>query len=385
MYTLFDGSAHKNLLPLTFTKPVAHLRVGIFTIQQKWEKHLEQHVSVRTKDYLSTKFNGNNKAGGTGISANILPTSDLVDVIKNLENKQLLTYKGKLIAINPLPAANENLDAYLKDFTKVEYDTEISTLDHPWDIFRKNDAEIRTDFEFIKIEKKRSKQSGVANTLINEKDIFIEEGAKVTGAFLNATDGPIYIAKDAEVMEGCLVRGPFALCEHAGLKMGAKIYGATTVGPHCKVGGELNNVVMQAYSNKGHDGFLGNSVIGEWCNLGADTNCSNLKNNYGNVKVYSYTEGKAIDTGLQFCGLIMGDHSKSGINTMFNTGTVVGVSANIFGGDFPPKHIPSFSWGNEKFTLEKAFDVAQRMMSRRNISFTNEDKKIFQEILKLEQ
>jgi len=383
MYTLFDGSSHKSLQPLTLTKPVAHLRVGIFTIKEKWEKHLEQQVGIRTKDYLSAKFNGNDKAGGFGISANVLPTSDLVDVISNLENKQLLTYKGKLIAINPLPNSDENLDTYLKDFTQIEYDTEVSTIEHPWDIFRKNDAEIRADFEFVKKEKKRSKHSGIANTLINEKDIFIEEGAKVMGAFLNATDGPIYIAKDAEIMEGCLVRGPFALCEHAGLKMGAKIYGATTVGPYCKVGGELNNVVLQAYSNKGHDGFLGNSVIGEWCNLGADTNCSNLKNNYGNVKVYSYAEGKAIDTGLQFCGLIMGDHSKSGINTMFNTGTVVGVSANIFGGDFPPKYIPSFSWGKEKFKLEKAFEVAERMMSRRNVAFTNEDKKIFEEIFKL--
>lgn len=383
MYTLFDGSAHKSLQPLTLTKPVAHLRVGIFTILEKWERYLEQSVSVRTKDYLTQKFKGNSKFGGIGVSANVLPTSDLVDVIKNLENKQLLTYKGKLIAINPLPKADENLDAYLKDFTKVEYDTEVSSIEYPWDIFRKNDAEIRADFEFIKKEKKRSKQSGISNTLINEKDIFIEEGAKVNGAFLNASEGPIYIAKDAEVMEGCLVRGPFALCEHGGLKMGAKIYGATTVGPYCKVGGELNNVVMQAYSNKGHDGFLGNSVIGEWCNLGADTNCSNLKNNYGSVKVYSYAEGKAIDTGLQFCGLIMGDHSKSGINTMFNTGTVVGVSANIFGADFPPKHILSFSWGDEKFKLEKAFEVAQRMMSRRNVSFTNDDKKIFEELYKL--
>jgi UDP-N-acetylglucosamine diphosphorylase/glucosamine-1-phosphate N-acetyltransferase len=384
MYTLFDGSAHTSLQPLTLTKPVAELRVGIFTIKEKWESYLSSPMRVRTKDYLSHKFHGNDKQGGIGISAAVLPTKDLAEVVEELLPNHLLSCKGKLIAINPMPAADADMDSFLKNFTVVEYDLEISMLEYPWDIFRKNDEQLRLDFELVQKEKIRSKASGLGNTFINEKQIFIEEGAKVTGTFLNALDGPIFIAKDAEVMEGSLVRGPFALCENSTLKMGAKVYGATTIGPHCKVGGELNNVVMQAYSNKGHDGFLGNSVIGEWCNLGADTNSSNLKNNYGNVKVYSYAHKKAIDAGLQFCGLIMGDHSKSGINTMFNTGTVVGVSANIFGGDFPPKHIPSFSWGGaagfERFDLNKAADVAKRMMSRRNIDFTKSDYKIFEKL-----
>lgn len=386
MYTLFDGSAHLSLQPLTLTKPVAELRVGIFRIKEKWSKHLNTPVKVRTKDYLTEKFRGNNNAGGIGINAAVLPTEDLCEVILEMQEKQILTYKGKLIAINPMPASSENLDSYLKDFTQVEYDLPVSILQHPWDIFRLNDEQLRADFKFVKKERVKSKYSGVANTFIKEEDIFIEEGAKVMGAILNATDGPIFIAKDAEVMEGSLVRGPLALCENATLKLGTKVYGATTIGPYCKVGGEVNNVVFQAYSNKGHDGFLGNAVVGEWCNMGADTNCSNLKNNYGNVKVYSYAEKKSVDTGLQFCGVIMGDHSKSGINTMFNTGTVVGVSANIFGGDFPPKHIPSFSWGGangfEKFELSKAIDVAKRMMERRGIEFSKDDEKIFEEINK---
>jgi UDP-N-acetylglucosamine diphosphorylase/glucosamine-1-phosphate N-acetyltransferase len=387
MYTLFDGSAHKQLLPLTFTKPVAELRVGIFTIKEKWEHFLQQPTTVRTAPYLSAKFKGNDKLGGIGINASVLPTDDLADVVKHLQKNHVLTCRGKLIAINPLPAADADMGNFLSNFTKVEYDLPVSLIEHSWDIFKKNDQEIRADFEIVLRTKVRAKTSGLANTLVNEKQIFIEDGAKVTGAFLNASEGPIFIGKSAEVMEGSLVRGPFALCEHATLKLGAKVYGATTIGPYCKVGGEVNNVVMQSYSNKGHDGFLGNSVIGEWCNLGADTNCSNLKNNYGLIKVYSYTQKRAVDTGLQFCGLIMGDHSKSGINTMFNTGTVVGVSANIYGGDFPPKYIPSFSWGGAggfvKFDLSKAIDVAKKMMSRREVAFTDEDAKIFQAISKL--
>ena len=222
---------------------------------------------------------------------------------------------------------------------------------------------------------------------VNQENIFLEEGAKLTFCTLNASTGPIYIGKDAEIMEGCIVRGALAMCDNSVLKLGAKIYGATTIGPHSKVGGEVNNSVLMGYSNKGHDGFLGNSVLGEWCNLGADTNNSNLKNNYAEVRLWDYNTGRFAKTGLQFCGLMMGDHSKCGINTMFNTGTVVGVSANIFGSGFPRNFIPSFSWGGASgFTVyktNKVFEVANEVMKRRKISFDDIEKRILENVYEL--
>lgn len=385
MYTLFDGIYHNQLKPLTFTKPVAELRVGIYTIKEKWELHLEQSVKIRTKEYLANKFESNNAKGGIGISASFMPNKDVVEAISQIEENQIIVYEGSLLAINPLPSIDDNLEDYFKDFTKVEYSGHINQIERPWDIFRINGDEIKSDFDFV-VRDKIFGGDGFANQFNKKEDVFIEEGANVSGAFLNAQNGPIFIAKGAKVMEGSVIRGPFALCENAEVKMGAKIYGPTTVGPYCKVGGEVSNVVFQAFSNKGHDGFLGNSVIGEWCNLGADTNSSNLKNNYGMVKAYSYLENDFIDTNLQFCGLIMGDHSKTGINTMLNTGTVVGVCANIFDAGFPPKHVPSFSWGGAKgfqpFRMDKAIEVAQRMMERRSVEFTDADKVIFDQISK---
>jgi UDP-N-acetylglucosamine diphosphorylase/glucosamine-1-phosphate N-acetyltransferase len=276
------------------------------------------------------------------------------------------------------------MDKVLKGSTILEYDQEVSMVKRPWDIFRLNGQELEADFALLTAGRE-SQPLHESNTLIGEEEnIFIEEGAEVYASIFNVVDGPIYIGKDAKVLEGSMVRGGLALCDHAVLKMGAKIYGPTTVGPHSKVGGEVGNSVLIGYSNKGHDGYLGNSVLGEWCNLGADTNTSNLKNNYSNVRAYSYLENEMIETGLQFCGLIMGDHSKSSINTMFNTGTVVGVCANVFDGGFPAKHVPSFSWGGkggfETFKLEKAFEVAERVMARRKIDFTEEDQKILTKI-----
>ena len=385
MYTLFDGIYHNQLKPLTFTKPVSELRVGIFTIKEKWEKFLEQEVDVRTKDYLAPKFGSNNDRGGIGISASFMPNEGIIDAISHIGENQLIVCKGKLLAVNPMPSVDDNLEEYFSGFSKVEYNGEVNQIERPWDIFRINGDEIKSDFRFI-TEEKVEGGDGYANNFNKKEDIFIEEGARVSGAFLNAENGPIYIASGATVMEGSVIRGPFALCANAEVKMGTKIYGPTTIGPYCKVGGEVNNVVFQSYSNKGHDGFLGNSVIGEWCNLGADTNSSNLKNNYGKVKAFSYSENDFIDTDSQFLGLIMGDHSKTGINTMLNTGTVVGVCANIFDAGFPPKHIPSLSWGGaqgfEPFKMDKAIEVAQRMMERRKVEFTDADKTIFKEIAK---
>jgi len=285
-----------------------------------------------------------------------------------------------------LPINSKNIEEALSEYKMVETKAEFLQVENVWDLFRLNDQAIRADIELIKAAKTFVTPSPTNQILGN--DIYIEEGAKVECAILNTTTGPIYIAKGAEVMEGSILRGPIAICENGVVKMGAKIYGATTIGPYSKVGGEVNNCMIQGYSNKGHDGFLGNAVLGEWCNLGADTNNSNLKNNYQSVDLYNYPEAKYLDTGLQFCGLVMGDHSKSAINTMFNTGTVVGVSANIYGADFPSKFIPSYSWGGRKpleYKFDKAMDTAKRVMERRNISLTEEDLNILEYVYKESQ
>jgi len=376
---LFDGIYHKNLLPLTYTRPVAELRIGLFTIKEKWEQYIENPIQIKTQEYLSKKFGSPTMENSIGINASVLPSDDLVSSLLELKNRQILTFNGKIIAINPLPLDSSNLELELSEYKMVETKAEFMQIENVWDLFQLNDQAIRSDIELIKNDRTFVAPSQT-NQIIGD-EIYIEEGAKVECAILNTTTGPIYIAKGAEVMEGSILRGPIAVCENGVIKMGAKIYGATTIGPYSKVGGEVNNCMIQGYSNKGHDGFLGNSVLGEWCNLGADTNNSNLKNNYQSVDLYNYPEGKYVDTELQFCGLIMGDHSKSAINTMFNTGTVVGVSANIYGADFPSKFIPSYSWGGRKpleYKFEKAMDTAKRVMERRNISLTEEDLEILE-------
>lgn len=381
---LFDGLGHTSLQPLTLTRPVSFLRVGILSIKEKWERYLAEDISVRTKDYLSAKFNGFEEQAELGIAAGLLPNEDLTEHIKGLKDGQILMKDGEVLALKPFPASSANMEKALKGSTRLEYDQDVSIVKRPWDLFRLNGQELEADFALL-TEGRESQELHESNILIgDEENLFIEEGAEVYASIFNLEDGPVYIGKDAKILEGCMVRGGLALCDNAVLKMGAKIYGPTTIGPHSKVGGEVGNSVIIGYSNKGHDGYLGNSVLGEWCNLGADTNTSNLKNNYSNVRAYSYLEDEMIETGLQFLGLIMGDHSKSSINTMFNTGTVVGVCANVFDGGFPAKHIPSFSWGGkagfETFRLEKAFEVAERVMARRKIDFTDEDKSILEKI-----
>ncbi|MDA9066941.1 GlmU family protein [Flavobacteriales bacterium] len=378
---LFDGIYHKNLLPLTYTRPVCELRIGILTIKEKWEHYIENPIQVKTQDYLSKKFGSATEENSIGINGSILPSDDLMSSLLDLKNKQILTSKGKVIAINPLPLNSENIEEALSEYKMVETKATFLQVENVWDLFKLNDEAIRADIELIKSEKTFVEASST-NQILGE-DIYIEEGAKVECAILNTTSGPIYIAKGAEVMEGSILRGPIAVCENGVVKMGAKIYGATTIGPYSKVGGEVNNCMIQGYSNKGHDGFLGNAVLGEWCNLGADTNNSNLKNNYQSVDIYNYNEEKYVDTELQFCGLIMGDHSKSAINTMFNTGTVIGVSANIYGADFPSKFIPSYSWGGRKpleYKFDKAMDTAKRVMDRRSIALTENDLEILKHV-----
>ncbi len=383
-YILFDDSTRNNLLPFTFTRPIADIRIGILTIREKWELYLKHKTSTLTENYLSVKYPINTESENTLINGCILPNSDLMKEINQLRENQALTYKNKIVAINVTNHKIKNIDLNnLQEFKKTETKSSITSLDNIWDIFKKNGECINADFRLI-VKGRSSKTISNTNKVISEQNIFIEESAKVECTILNASEGPIYIGKDAEIMEGSIIRGPFALGEHSVVKMGAKIYGPTTIGPYSKVGGEINNSVVLGYSNKAHDGFLGNSVIGEWCNLGADTNNSNLKNNYENVKLWNYDKNKFVDTGLQFCGLFMGDHSKCGINTMFNTGTVVGISSNIFGSGFPRTFIPSFSWGGAQgftvFQLEKTFEVAKKVMERRNKIFDDIEKKIFSHI-----
>ncbi len=381
-YILFDDTTWLQLLPFTYTKPVSEIRIGILTITQKWETYLSGKLTFQTQPYLSHKYKAVYTNNAVFINGKICPTPELLSQINNLEFNTGLKKGNTLVAYRSHMASALNIQEAL--LSSEETTLNYLSVDNTWDIFSKNGEAIKQDFDLIT--KGRSSQSlSSSNTIIgNVKDIFLEEGASVEAAILNTTSGPIYIGKEAEIMEGSVVRGPFALCEHSALKLSTKVYGPTTIGPHSKVGGEINNSVVFGFSNKAHDGFLGNSVIGEWCNLGADTNNSNLKNNYSHVKLYNYAQEKMVDTGLQFCGLMMGDHSKCGINTMFNTGTVVGVGANIFGGGFPSTHIPSYSWGGaegmEVYKFDKMIETAKRVYARRNLTMNAEEYQILQTI-----
>lgn len=372
-YILFDGPFRNNLLPFTYTRPVADIRVGILTIREKWETYLDSTTTTVTEDYLSEKYPMVEMEENIMINASYLPNFELVEMIKNMEKNQAIFKDEDIIAFYT-KEAQEDID--FSTYEALEFNDDILRIENTWDIFSKNGEAIQEDFNLI-TKNRKSKPIPSSNNVIAPENIFIEEGATLEFTTLNASNGPIYIGKNTEIMEGSLIRGPLALCEGASIKLGAKIYGPTTIGPFSKVGGEVNNSVLFAFSNKGHDGFLGNSVIGEWCNLGADTNNSNLKNNYAEVRLWDYQTTSFARTGLQFCGLMMGDHSKCGINTMFNTGTVVGVSSNIFGSGFPRNFVPSFSWGGHSgfttYLTSKAFEVAKVVMARRHIEFSEQD------------
>jgi UDP-N-acetylglucosamine diphosphorylase/glucosamine-1-phosphate N-acetyltransferase len=372
-YILFDGTVRNALLPFTFTRPVADIRIGILTIREKWEKYLGSTTTTLTEEYLMEKYPMVEMEQNIMINASFLPNAILVDLIQNLEQNQAVVFGDEIVAFYTNDT-QEEVD--FEQYDLVVYEGEFLRIENIWDIFSKNDRAIREDFELL-TEDRVSQPIPKSVNVIAPENIFIEAGAKLEFVTLNASTGPIYIGANAEIMEGSVIRGPFALCESGRVKLATKVYGATTVGPHSVIGGEVNNSVLFGYSNKGHDGFLGNSVLGEWCNIGADSNNSNLKNNYEEVRLWSYeTEGFA-KTGLQFCGLMMGDHSKCGINTMFNTGTVVGVSANIFGAGFPRNFVPSYSWGGASgfstYITSKAFQTAKIVMARRNVEFTDQD------------
>lgn len=384
---LFDSPATKvNLLPFTFTRPIADIRIGILTIREKWEKWLPGEYSYLTDPYLQVKYPQQRKSQNLYINGSVLPDASLVQTIRSLEDGEYLTREETLVAAQGdfEWISMQALDRVEDNSVKKEYPNEISTLSHVCDIFSKNRNALADDFQLLTKGRKSAGIADIHSTVYQEENVFVEEGVKIRSAVINAENGPVYLGKNVEIGEGSVIRGATAICEGTVLNLGTRIRGDSTIGPFSKVGGEISNSVILGYSSKSHDGFLGNSVVGEWCNIGADSNTSNLKNNYKDVRIWNYGEERFVDTGRQFCGLMMGDHSKCGINTMFNTGTVVGVSANIFGSGFPRTFIPSFSWGGAQgfvtFTFEKALEVMPKVLERRNKSLTEADVQILEYI-----
>jgi len=370
-----DQSTIRDFLPFTFTRPSAELRAGILTFAERWQRLLGvEKIAYNTADYLSGKYPKSNTLEGTlSIYANFLPTPRLLEQVRSLEVGESITYQGRQLAFL-------GKSITLSSIPSIEWEEPLVLFEKPTNLFTYNDKAIDFDFELLTKGRTSAPLSPTNGFLGDKANLFIEEGAKVEFATLNCQKGKIYIGKDAEVMEGSHLRGSIALCEHATVNMGAKLYGATTIGPYSKVGGEISNSVIWGYSNKGHDGFLGNSVLGQWCNLGADTNVSNLKNTYNTIQLWDYQKGGYTSSGLQFCGVLMGDHSKTAINTQLNSGTTVGVFANLFSAGFPSKYIPNFAWGAsaEKYRLDEAFSVAERVMARRGIAFDQREQHILQ-------
>ena len=381
---LFDDPAMRTaLLPFTFTRPVAGMRVGILTIEEKWQKYLPGDYSFHTENYLQKKFIFRPTTDNVWINGAVCPDELLIIAIKFLSINQGLIKNSRVIAYR---TAEDELPEVISGSMK-EYESPITVIDQVWKIFQLNGEQIKADFSLLTSRRRSNVITDPHTRVYNAANIFLEDGVEIRAAVLNAESGPIYLGKNSHVQEGALIRGPFALGEGSYVNMGAKVRGDTTVGPFSKIGGEVSNAVLFGYSNKAHDGFLGNSVIGEWCNLGADTNTSNLKNNYENVKLWNYAKKGFTDTGLMFCGLMMGDHSKCGINTMFNTGTVVGVSASIFGDGYPRNFIPSFAWGGAAgfttFQLNKSFDTAAKAMERRGLLLSSADREIMTSVFNM--
>jgi UDP-N-acetylglucosamine diphosphorylase/glucosamine-1-phosphate N-acetyltransferase len=379
-----EPSQIENLYPLTITRPAADLRCGILTIAEKWMRDLsieQEHTGFLTREHLNHPQSRFNQLNATGIPSAIIqihgaiiPNPMLVDQTKGLKPGEALSHNNEIIVSCITTESSEISNT-------INYTDSFDSINRPYHIFALNGKEIIQDFARITGGRSSSSFSS-SNRAFGIHPIFIEEGAKVECATLNSNDGPIYIGKNAEIMEGSLVRGPFAMCEGAVLKMGTKVYSSTTLGPYCVAGGEISNVVFWGYSNKGHDGFLGNAVLGEWCNIGADTNASNLKNTYDEVKVWNYSSGRFEKSGQQFCGLIMGDHSKCGINTMFNTGTVVGVGCNLFGAGFPRQFVPDFSWGGAQgfvtHKLDAVHKTAALVLPRRKREYGDFEKQVME-------
>ncbi len=386
---LFDDESREQMLPLSYTRPVAELRTGVFTIRERWEKLLQGKASYITSAYLTVRYPMILEDDNIVINGAIMPNDRLVRLIEQLEPNEALMDNSNLVAARLNRYQFERLigDESIDEISGLELsDTPFIQLNYPWDLFLYLRATIEYDYNLIT--KGRVSQSLPSNNQVIAGDnIFLEEGAQVSCAILNAQSGPIYIGKNATIMEGAIIRGPVTIGEGSTIKMGAQIYGPTAIGPDCKIGGEVKEVVVMGHSNKAHDGFLGNSIIGEWCNLGAGTTVSNLKNNYSNVRMWDYGTKTLRDTGIQFLGLVMGDHSKTGIQSTFNTGTIVGVGANLFGDGLPPKFVPSFSWGGASglvtHRIDEALSTAKIVMARRDIPFTEEDDSILRKVFEL--
>lgn len=388
---LFDLPAvRENLLPLSYTRPIADFLVGITTLRKKWESFLAGEFSYSTVGYLSEKYPMKAAEENLFIASNIIATEQLARRLVSLEPGEVLmadTMAGQRVLVGFKGGANR-LDEVIHSMPAgIVYEEKVDAINYVYDIFLLNGRQIEADFDVLTAGRE-GQSIPRSNTVIGDPErIYIESGAIVEGVVLNASHGPIYVGRHVEIMEGSCLRGPIALGEHTTVNMGTRIYPGTSLGPWCKVGGELNNVVIFGFTNKAHDGFLGNAVIGEWCNLGAGCVASNLKNDYTEIKLWNYPSHRFLRTGLQFCGLIMADHSKAGINTMFNTATVVGVGVNIHGSGFPRNFIASFSEGGPSgFTdlpMEKFFDIAKRMMARRGRSLSEADNRIFHAIREL--
>jgi len=380
---LFDDSSWLSLRPLTFTRPVADLRLGILTIAEKWAKYAGHAPGYLTADYLSAKYTALTDAD-TFVNGSVCPDEALFDAITHLRTGEVLLKDTLVLAykVNAGEAASLIQSAGLRP---VNYTGSFTQIVYPEDIFRNNDTELKADF-LILTQGRSSAPLSTTNTVLGDQ-IFLEEGAEAECSTFNTLGGPVYIGANSQVWEGSHIRGSFALCHDSHVKMGSKIYGQTTIGPYSTVGGEIKNAVIWGYSAKGHEGYLGNSVMGAWCNIGADSNNSNLKNNYADVKLWDYEKRAYRNTGLQFCGLVMADHVKCGINTMFNTGTVVGVGANVFGGGYPSNFIPDFSWGctkdTEVYKLNKMFETTEKVFERRNIELNQIEKDILAKIFEL--
>lgn len=381
---LFDDAAWSSLRPLTFTRPVADLRIGILTITEKWEKSLQATAGWLTAPHLSAKYPAlveNNLL----INGSVCPDDQLIEAVLNLKPQQVLLSGTIIIAAKPEDGKSHNFDR--SEYTKIPYAAELVQIVFPEDIFKNNDAELRKDFSLLTAGRTSQKLSST-NTFLGD-NIFVEEGATAECSTFNSLKGPIYLGKESQVWEGVNIRGSFALCDHSDVKMGTKIYGQTTIGPFSRVGGEINNSVIWGYSSKGHEGYLGNAVLGQWCNIGAGSNNSNLKNNYAEVRLWDYESENFRKTGMQFCGLVMADHAKCAINTQFNTGTVAGISANIFGAGFPRNFIPDFAWGGahgfDVYTLKKFFETAEKVFERRSKVFDQQEKDLLTAVFELTQ
>ena len=386
-YILFDDFARNNLLPLTFIRPIADLLTGIVSIRRKWEMMLDATTSSLTEDYLSEKYPLVKGVNNILINASIIPNAELVETIKQLEPNRALLSNDTIVALHVM---EDQLDKIGEGDTEgiIEIETRIpfTKINYSWDLFRSNADNIAFDFSLL-TKGRKSQPLGEMVSATHPERIFVEEGAQLGYCRLNATEGPIYIGREAQIWDGASLRGPVAIGEGAIVKMNAIVYGGTTIGPHAKAGGEIENAIVMAYSNKPHSGYLGHALIGEWCNLAAGTNAANLNNTYKTVKMWNYTQSRFIDTGLQFCGLIMGDHSKTGINTSFNTGSVVGVSSNIFGAGYQRNFVSSFMWGGpggySGYDIQKALDTASEMLKRRGMELTDLDEQILKKVYEL--